>query len=228
MPKVEMFKDLPIVMLTYKTQNELARAFVRVQEFYESPAFKGTIFTLGQFREWYAAKHGTWSYYKDWNGFNVPSKMFELFIRGTFDPLSKEEKALIKIVKYIGDGQYVIATHKDADNEVGEHELAHALYACDRQYRSNVDRYFKEHEDEVIESIRNDEAEGSAAYSGPTSLDKLIAKMNELGYNDTVVRDECHAYLAASTGWLRDEGVEYPMRLASNLRSNLLRSLERE
>lgn len=224
MPNVEKFKDLPIVMLTYKSQDELARAFVRVQEFYESPAFKGTVFTLGQFREWYAAKHGTWSYYKDWNGFNVPSKMFDLFIRGTFDPLSEEEQRLIKIVKYIGDGQYVIATHKNAPDDVREHELAHALYACDRQYRSNVERYFKEHTDSVIESIAQAEV-GTRPYAFK-SLDRLEAKMRELGYADNVVRDECHAYMAASQQWLRDEDVEFPTELASYLRSNLLRSIE--
>lgn len=216
MPQIEKFRS-SIVMLMYETQEELTRAFCRVQEHYESPEYAGKVFTLGEYREWYARKNGSWTYFTDWDGFNVPTSAFELFIKGTFDPLTKEESELVEIVRYLGPGMYVIASYQGAPDDIREHELAHALYATDVPYRANVERYFKEHEQMMADD--NPRAQYDA-------LDGLIAKMRELGYNDKVIRDECHAYMAASQKWLREENITFPSELASYLRSNLLRSLE--
>lgn len=205
-------------MLVYKTQSELTRAFVRVQEHYESPKFKDKIFTLGEYREWYAGEYGTWSYFSDWEGFNVPLKVFEKFIRGSFDPLMKEEQELIEIIRYIPDDYYVIATFEAAKADVREHELAHALYATDAPYRARVDELFKE---QVVSQLTVMPGDAAAM-----SMEHLIAKMKELGYHEGVILDECHAYMAASQAWLREENVGFPSELASCLRSNLLRSLE--
>lgn len=213
-PEIIKVKD-KILLLKYKKKSDLARAFVRVQEHYESPVFEGKIFTIGEFRRWYADKFGTWSYYKDWTGFNVPVAMFQQFINGTFDPLTKQEKALVKIVRYLDPSYYIIAVHTTAPEDVYLHEVAHALYATDLAYREKVDQYFREYEDE--RDLEDPQDPG---------LEPLLAKMRELGYNEKVIRDECHAYMAASSAWLNENEVLYPIHLASRLKSNLLRAIE--
>jgi len=40
-----------IVRVHFETQKELTKTFIKIQEHYESPEFRGKIFTLGQFRE---------------------------------------------------------------------------------------------------------------------------------------------------------------------------------
>ena len=81
-----------IYLLRFKTQYELTSTFLRVQEHYESPQFHGRIFTLEQYMDWYVARYGSFSYYQDWSGFNVPSTAFQPFYDGKFDPLTEKEK----------------------------------------------------------------------------------------------------------------------------------------
>jgi len=52
---------------------------LRFEEYYESPRFKGRIFTFDEYRKWYVKnspkgkKTGRFTYYSDWSGFNIPS-----------------------------------------------------------------------------------------------------------------------------------------------------------
>jgi hypothetical protein len=210
-----------VLLLNYDSSETAARAFCRVQEHYESSSsqFKGKVFTLREFREWYTDQYGQWSYYKDWQGFNVPCKMFRPFILGSFDPLLPEEQELVEMVRYLDPEYYVIATGPDADEDVIEHEIAHALYATDHEYRTNVERIFDEFHNDVFSKVYGDD---------PPSLTPLMDKLKSMGYNDSVIHDECHAYMAASQGWLRKQDLRLPWELASRLRSNLLRRIERE
>ena len=92
-----------IYLLSLKTQYELAATFLRVQEHYESPKFHGRIFSLEQYMDWYAARYGNFTYYKDWSGFNVPSTAFAAFYRSKFDPLSEKEKQLLRLIENLTD-----------------------------------------------------------------------------------------------------------------------------
>lgn len=186
-----------IVHLVYATQEDLCLSFVRIQEYYESPEFAGKIFTLGQYRRWYAENNGGWTYPKDWEGFNIPSKSLRPFFSGLFDPLTEGEKEIVHLLRDRGDDFYVIATFKGGDDEVYEHEMCHALYGTNEEYRNSV----------------ND-----AMHLHQVALKELVEKMKEMGYSVDVIWDECHAYMCASSEWLIKEGVPYPVELAKSLR----------
>jgi len=60
-----------IWLLSIDDYEHLALSFLRYQEFYENPKFKDKIFTIKKFAKWYE-KYGSFSYAKDWAGFNLP------------------------------------------------------------------------------------------------------------------------------------------------------------
>lgn len=178
-----------IIHLVYDTQTDLAKAFCRIQEHYESPKFRGEVFTFGQFREWYTEQKGAFSYFTDWAGFNVPGEAFRLFFKGSFDPLTSAEMEILNIIRDKKEPFYVIGTYRGGDFSVYVHEVCHALYATNKLYRFNVDsilnHFWKE-------------------------LAPVRAEMVKLGYNEAVIRDEVHAYVSASTDWLINEKVPFP------------------
>ncbi|OGZ16930.1 MAG: hypothetical protein A3H76_05890 [Candidatus Lloydbacteria bacterium RIFCSPLOWO2_02_FULL_54_12] len=87
---------LPVWRLSTRSRKLLAMTFVRMQEYYESgsPRFRGRIFTLGEFKDWYRKERGRWSYANDWSGFNVPSYAVHAVYR-QFPDHSREEKGII-------------------------------------------------------------------------------------------------------------------------------------
>ena len=101
-----------------------------------SPKFHDSIFTLEEYMDWYAAENkDTFSYYEDWTGYNVPSSAFRPFYKGEFDPLSEKEKQLLRLFRGLRGRFYVIAVF-DADRGHSlKHELAHALYFIDDEYK---------------------------------------------------------------------------------------------
>jgi hypothetical protein len=117
-----------IYLLRFKTQYELTSTFLRVQEYYESPRFQGRIFTLEQFMDWYAAQYGSFSYFEDWSGFNVPSTAFQPFFDGKFDPLTHE----LAHALFFTDAAYREAVHeamRGYDTSALEKKLVEAGYA---------------------------------------------------------------------------------------------------
>ena len=125
------------VWIKADSQKELADTFIRFQEHYESPQFRNKIFTLGQLKNWYSIKYGADTYNKDWTGFNFPSRILEPFRQGLFDPLTKEEKRLIKLLKYRNDDFYIIGANSDSTLR---HELTHALYHNNKDYRKKINQ----------------------------------------------------------------------------------------
>ncbi|MEK7106247.1 MAG: ABC transporter ATP-binding protein, partial [Patescibacteria group bacterium] len=68
-----------IYLVEAPTQYALASTFLRFQEHYESPKFRGQFFSLEEFMDWYAEEYGNFTYYKDWTGFNIPSYILKSF-----------------------------------------------------------------------------------------------------------------------------------------------------
>ena len=151
-----------------------------MQEHYESPKFHGRAFTLQQYIDWYAPEHGgKFSYYEDWSGFNVPSTAFRFFYDGKFDPLSEKEKQLLRLFKGLHGRFYVIAVFDADKGRSLKHELAHALYFIDDDYRQAV----------------------RAAMRG-YNTSALASKLAREGYARHVIRDEIQAYIVAPSGEL--------------------------
>jgi len=131
--------------VNFPRQNQLARTFVRFQEYFENPVFKDKIFTLDEFKAWYmknspmAKKKAKFTYYGDWDGFNMPSTVFKPFYDGKFDPLSREEIQLLDVLEPKRDNDfYVLGTHGKVNIATLKHELSHALFFTNPEYRNGV------------------------------------------------------------------------------------------
>ncbi|WP_426436024.1 ABC transporter ATP-binding protein [Bradyrhizobium genosp. P] len=160
-----------IYLLQFETQYELTATFLRIQEHYESPQFHGRVFGLEQYMDWYAKRHGNFTYYQDWTGFNVPSTALRPFYDGKFDPLSEKEKRLLALFAKLRKAFYVIGIYGRGETTL-QHELAHALYFVDHTYRDRVREAIARH-----------------------NTARLEHKIAEAGYAKHVIPDELQAYL---------------------------------
>jgi len=127
----------PIYLVSFPDQHLLASTFLRFQEHYESPKFRGRIFTLEQFSDWYAKTNGKFSYYADWSGFNIPDRVLRPFYDGRFDPLTVKEQAFLDLFRGIPSPYYIIGTVAGRPNDM-IHELVHGLFTAFPDYRRDV------------------------------------------------------------------------------------------
>lgn len=174
------------------------RTFLRFQERYESPnpKFRSKPFTRAEFRVWYEKEHGSFSYYTDWSGCNLPSTILTPFFRGEFNPLTKAEKKLLSFFRDKRGLFYVIGTFGKGTLAM-EHEICHALFFVDKRYRAAASR-----------AVR-------AYWPKLKSLRKWLAAS---GYAEKVLVDECHAYVSADYDWLLKNGINVPKELHERLR----------
>ena len=168
--------------LYYPTNHLLASAFLRFQEHYESPRFRGQVFTWEEFMDWYAADRGEFTYLTDWCGFNVPDTAFNAFRRGDFDPLTVKERRLLDTVAGFEKPFYVVGVVNGAA-KVLSHEFAHALFYLDGAYRNQVRSTLLRHP--LLEASRH--------------------LLKTQGYDESVLDDELNAYLLTGPceGWPR-------------------------
>lgn len=188
--RVEVSEVVPGVLhMKFPTQHLMASTMLRFQEHYESPKYRNKVFSLDEFKAWYAAeqsKTGTFSYYKDWEGFNIPSRILRRFIKGDFAPLSSKERALLEIVSGRKSRFYLIATAgKDGDPVTLRHEVAHGLWYTRPDYRRRAQALLK-----------------------TVELAPVFAMLKKLGYHKSVWLDEAHAWLADPPKYVRQEGLD--------------------
>jgi len=135
-----------IHLLVFDTQRDAASTFLRFEESYESPKFRGKTFSFDEFKKWYIKNsfknkgRRNFTYYSDWTAFNIPSYVLRPFYAGKFDPLSAAEKSVLGIFKNEPEPFYIIGVHKQTKNlrSVLDHEIAHGLFYIDRNYRREV------------------------------------------------------------------------------------------
>ncbi len=127
----------PVYILSFPDRYLLAATFLRFQEHYESPEFRGRAFTWEEFMDWYARTNGKFSYLEDWAGFNVPDRVLRPFYRGDFDPLTVKERKLLEMFRGVEPPYYVVGTVKGKLNDM-IHELVHGLFAACSDYRRDV------------------------------------------------------------------------------------------
>lgn len=176
-----MSDKLPIFHFTFPDRYQLAATFLRFQEHYESPRFRGKVFSWEDFMDWYAATRGNFTYTSDWSGFNVPSSVFAPFLAGDFDPLTRKERALLDRVRRIRGRFYIIGTSDGDDIGTKTHECVHGLFHVMPDYANDVVAALRRHDTR-----------------------RLRGYLKEKGYADAVVHDEINAYL--TTGLDRGMG----------------------
>jgi hypothetical protein len=168
-----------IIAVAIADNYDRAMLFWRVQEFYESPCkrFRGGKFSIWDYARWYSRKTGCFSYPKDFVGFNLPlvvaKKCYETNPMET--PYDEEMNELVNSLFVNGERQYLIGT-ESFKGGIFEHELAHALYYTDMDYKLEMDNLTK--------SIPK------------KSLAIFRKNLLKIGYHTGVVKDEVQAYMA--------------------------------
>lgn len=181
------------ILVSADSKKELAETMMRFQEYYESPVWQGKIFTRGQFLNWYSTEYGANTYAADWSGFNFPSIILEPFKKGLFDPLTNNEKKLIKLLRYRNDDFYIIGANS---SDVLKHELCHALYYTNKEYRSEVEGLLNKNKNKIKH---------------------LIKHLLEMGYCEGVLLDEVQAYVLDGT-YLQENNIEVPEEIINNIK----------
>ena len=198
-----------IYHLTLPSNWQLAKTFLRFQEHFESPKFRGKIFSLDEYKKWYilnspiGKKTGKFTYYRDWGGFNIPSKVLIPFYKGKFNPLSKEEKVILKLFKNKRKKKfYIIATFKNSGRYLLKHEIAHGLFYTNLKYKREVIKILKRIDQKVKRQITN----YLAKYGG--------------GYHPSVWTDEIHTHILENLNYLKKHGVDSTKLLKINKKLN--------
>jgi hypothetical protein len=187
-----------VYLLKFKTQYDLCMSFIRMQEFYESQKFKGKYFTLEEYMDYWSKKFGkgSFTYTSVWNGFNLPGKIiwnwYEKF--ASIDLRDKEHNLIcyiedLLISEYKGhdaickdhyDDIYVIGVYGHNSSLAIQHELAHAMYYLNEEYRKNCKKLLKQLSSDIYEECEK------------WLLDK--------GYCKSVIKDELQAYFSVFQG----------------------------
>ncbi|HEY4475080.1 MAG TPA: hypothetical protein VJC06_04095 [Candidatus Paceibacterota bacterium] len=163
-----------IYLIESESRQDLAQMFMRFQEYYESPEFKGKTFTVDEFAHWYTSKYGSFSYAKDWYGFNIPARVLAPFRQGNFDPLTVQEQKLLEICKEVNDNSYIIGVTPDAEyfKETIQHEFVHGVFYTNPEYRKEVEACIKDHD-----------------------IKPINQGLRKMGYCNEVAIDETNAYI---------------------------------
>lgn len=179
----------------FSNRVDTALHFLRYQEFYESdsPLFFRKPFFFTEYLRWYSLTRGnmSFSYMADWSGFNVPGHVFEKFFQNYFQnelalDINTYDLSMKSIITAIHEKYeinnndwnfYLIGTTKaDASNKTLNHEIAHGLFATNKEYKK-----------EMLSHI---------ASLPEAMLKEMLKNLSALGYNQDVHFDEIQAYLA--------------------------------
>lgn len=179
-----------------------AMLFCRVQEFYESPGsqFRNSKFSIWDYFSWYSKKSGCFSYPTDFVGFNLPlvvaKKCYQVNDKETpYDQLMCD---IIDKIFVNGMRQYLIGTNS-LKNSTFLHELAHALYYTDMDYKAEMD--------EITSSI-----------SRP-NMTKFRKNLRSIGYCSEVTKDEIQAYMATEINKKVTKGITNKKKMHQRYKS---------
>lgn len=179
-----------VFVLTFGNYYDLAMRFLRYQEYYESPCpdFKGTVFTLLDYMDWYAkANSGVFSYPDDWAGYNVPGWVFKKVLEpGKIEDWNQYDEFMLSIVNEIrtklpsdSQDQFYLIGVKKGDEKTIEHEMAHAFYYVATEYKLEMDK--------LIANLQNKQ---------PELIQATYECLEDMGYDHSVFDDELQAYFA--------------------------------
>ena len=178
-----------ILHLEFPNEALLAHTMLRFEEYYESPRFHSSVFSRDDFKAWYRGTqpHGSFSYYFDWPGFQVPIRCFEPFRNGAFPDITLGEGVVLDIVARYPQTRSVIATAVQDDGETLRHEIAHGLFETAPGYRSAALAIIGQHD--------------------CTPLHRVLASH---GYATHTWDDEVQAYLIGDLDEIVPDGADSP------------------
>lgn len=187
--KLNKIKDR-LLHFEFPNNRDMTLTFFRVEEHYESAHanIREQTFSVYDFLETYTEENGEFGYFENVYGFNVPGASFKRFYERHAGQLTAKEQALLEAVKsavdYNGDF-YIIATKQDDDSTI-DHEISHAIYYFNQEYRDRVAELVKT---EIRLTLMKEMQEG----------------LRRIGYADDVFEDEIQAFFASTkTKYLRE------------------------
>lgn len=190
----DIIEVLPNVFaIIVPNQKSRAMLFIRAQEYYESPnkKYRGKIFDVEKYLEWYncskyaGIRCSSRAYVNDWPGFNMPydvaSRCYDKLLKRP-DLMTPYDTEFYKILRYISHHKspgkaYIIGTNS-LHSPTTFHEMRHALYYMDIDYRKHTQRLLR-----MIPS---------KIYS------KYKRNLKDMGYDDNVIDDELQTYIGTN------------------------------
>lgn len=166
-----------ILYVTFPTRKELILSLCRPAEFYEcaNSKLRNHIFSHEEFLDNYMKSDGQLVY--DWGGFNIPGTSLARFFT-EFELTDRERQLQAATNRLPSTHPYYLIATTAGDSETLRHELAHAHYGLNPQYRRQANA--------LVRGL-------------PIKLRKKItATLAEWGYAPQVMADEIQAYLATS------------------------------
>ena len=172
------------LLLEFNTQKDLALAFCRVEEYYEgNPKVNRKYLTMEQFIDAFMEPNGKLDYFHFWSGFNIPGNVYMEWANKNCADRTKWELALAEAICRnldLSKPFYVIGGKK-GDMEVIDHEIAHALYYMNPDYKTEMVKLTSDLSKEL-----------------PKEYKKMVTGLKKMGYGENVIRDEIQAYLSTS------------------------------
>ncbi|NBT57541.1 hypothetical protein EBT16_02040 [bacterium] len=196
-----------IFAVLVKDDYERAMLFCRVQEFYESPgsSFRDKKFSIWDYYRWYSKEgSGSFSYPRDFVGFNLPlvvaKKCYEMNELET--PYDIEMKNIVDGLYKSGRRSYLIGVDS-LKNSTFRHELAHAFYYSNLEYKSEMD-----------DLTRN---------LSKFNISRFKKNLKAMGYCPGVVKDEIQAYMSTEVNKRMTRGIKNKKFLHQKYKSVLKR-----
>jgi hypothetical protein len=192
---------------------DLAMTFCRVQEFYESPfkEIRGKNFELLDFMRLYAKKNKEvyFGYPADWSGFNIPGSMIQkcYYEKNTID-MNYYDGVIMDIHDTImdeldeKDPKYYLIGSEGNNKITKRHEVAHALYHLNKDYKNKVDK--------IIKRIT------------PNLYKNIEEYLLHIGYTKKVIVDEINAYFST------DDSSIWESLKPNKKEKNLLNEVQKE
>lgn len=192
-----------IVLIQCFDRYLLAESFLRFQEHYESPKFRGKDFSKKEYIEWYKKDSNQkkyFTYHQDWAGFNVPSSIIKAFSkRNTLDYFEKNLISMIpediKEKDYYLIGVNTNQKKEDLEEDLA-HEIAHGLYFSNKKYQNEINKLIKSFEPQT----------------------DVLSFLKRVGYHEAVHLDETHAWVGFSSATLDEKEISYSKDLSLKIK----------
>ena len=142
------------VLLKFKTIPDLTKSFFRMAEYYDGDQKKKHV-DMAEFLDDWMDRQGNADYFKFWDGFNITDSAFRSW-RRSVGKLSQAEQTVVDAVDQATKGmkKFCVMGVSGDDPATMQHELFHAKYYLDPDFKRNADQLFDEcRNDPVIKTM---------------------------------------------------------------------------
>lgn len=142
------------VLLKFKTIPDLTKSFFRMAEYYDGDQKKKHV-DMAEFLDDWMDRQGNADYFKFWDGFNITDSAFRSW-RRTVGKLSQAEQTVVDAVDQATKGmkKFCVMGVSGDDPATMQHELFHAKYYLDPDFKRNADQLMDEcRNDPVIKTM---------------------------------------------------------------------------